>query len=288
MRKNQASFTAMGIALLRALESARAEDERICYDPYARTFIPGWFYAFGWFFTSIGYAEWRSPGVQGFLAARERYMDDVLQQALDRGIDQLVILGAGYDSRAYRFDGLKNGVNVFEVDHPATQEEKIKKVKDIFGEVPAHVVYVGVDFNQQSLAECLRSGGYDSTLRTLFIWQGVTYYLTPEAVDSTLELIAHQSGSGSAVVFDFIDRAVLEGSQSHGEVAGMRRYRQMIGEGLVFGIPLDGIEEFMRVRGFDRVKNVGGDDLHHLYFTGTRQKRKVISGYGIVSAFVQT
>ena len=125
MRKNQTSITAAGIAVMRAVESEKPEDERICYDPYARKFVPSWMYYVLGFFIKSGYAERRGPGVNGFLAARDRYIDDTLQNFLDEGIDQLVILGAGYDSRAYRFN--LSGVKTFEVDHPATQEDKLAK-----------------------------------------------------------------------------------------------------------------------------------------------------------------
>lgn len=144
MRKDQTSITAAGIAVMRAVESEKPEDERICNDPYARKFIPAWMYHVLGFFIKSGYAEWRGPGVNGFLAARDRYIDDTLQAFLDEGIQQLVILGAGYDSRVYRF--VRTGVKIFEVDHPATQEDKLVKVQTVFGRVPEHVVYVPVDF----------------------------------------------------------------------------------------------------------------------------------------------
>jgi methyltransferase (TIGR00027 family) len=273
----------MGIALIRALESAKPPDVRICFDPYARRFIPGWFYWFGWFFTSIGYAEMRGPGVQGFLAARDRYIDDHLQAAIEEGLEQLVILGAGYDSRAYRFEALKSRVKTFEVDHPVTQAEKLKRLVKIFGRVPAHVTYVGVDFNQQSLEERLLASGYNPALKTMFIWQGVTFYLTAAAVDATLAFINHHSGPGSKVIFDYMDLSVLEGGNRHGEVSGMRRYRGMIGEGLTFGIPDSTITAFLNARGYQQVRDARHVDLRRLYFTGKRQSRRIVSGYGIVT-----
>jgi methyltransferase (TIGR00027 family) len=177
MRKKQSSLTAVGIAIVRAVESERPADERICYDPYARQFIPAWMYhAFG-FFVKIGYAEWRGPGVNGFLVARDRYIDDVLKNFLDEGLQQLVILGAGYDSRVYRFD-LTAQVKIFEVDHPATQTDKLSKLQVIFGKVPEHIIYVPIDFNTQTLDGRLKESGYDPNLKTLFISQGVTMYLS--------------------------------------------------------------------------------------------------------------
>ena len=281
MRKNQSSLTAARIAIARAVESEKPADERICDDPYARLFIPGWMYHSLGFFIKIGYAELRGPGVIGFLLARERFIDDVLQNYLDEGLEQLIILGAGYDSRAYRFN-LPERVITFEVDHPDTQADKLKKVYKVFGKIPEHVRYVPVDFNIQSLSECLLSAGYDPSLISLFIWQGVTMYLTAEAVDATLAFVVKNAAPSSAIVFDYVYQAVLEGIQKQSEISGMRRYRFMTGEGLTFGIPEGTVERFLRARGFHQVKNVNTAELKTDYFSGKNDNRKVVGGYGIV------
>ncbi len=282
MRKSQSSLTAAGIAVARAVESERPATERICYDPFARLFVPAWMYRLFGFFMRAGYTEWRGPGVNGFLVARDRYIDDVLKDFLNEGLQQLVVLGAGYDSRAYRFDLQEKKVRTFEVDHPATQADKVAKLKAIFGKVPEHVTYVSVDFNTQTLEKRLLESGYDSKRKTLFIWQGVTMYLTPQAVDSTLAFVVNHSGAGSAIVFDYIYRSVLEGAQKHSEVGGMRRYRFMTGEGLTFGISEGAVEIFLKERGFQHTKDVNVNDLKVAYFTGENSRRAVMGGYGIV------
>jgi methyltransferase (TIGR00027 family) len=224
--------------------------------------------------------------VVGFLTARDRYMDDYLSECLEQGFDQLVILGAGYDSRAYRFEALLKSMRVFEVDHPATQKNKLDGVKKIFGRLPEHVAYVGVDFNQQKLEDRLAAHGYDPHAKTVFIWQGVTYYLEPAAVDSTLAVIAQHSAPGSSVVFDYIDVSLLNAPAHHKEVKSMRRYRGLTGEDLSFGIPVEQIEPFLTLRGFAQVRNIRSNELKALYFSGKNQARNVMSGYAIVSAVV--
>jgi methyltransferase (TIGR00027 family) len=281
MRKNQTSLTAAGIAIARVVESEKPVDERICNDPYARQFVPAWMVRLMGFFIKSGYAELRGPGVNGFLMARERYIDDVLQHFLDEGLQQLVILGAGYDSRGYRFD-LAGRVKVFEVDHPVTQAAKVKRVRRIFEKLPEHITYVPIDFNSQTLSECLLSSGYDPHLLSLFIWQGVTMYLTLAGVDATLEFIVKNSSPGSAVVFDYLYQAVLEGIQKQNEISNMRRYRFMTGEGLTFGIPQGQANAFLEARGFCQVKDVTTEELKASYFTGKNANRKVVGGYGIV------
>lgn len=281
MRKNQSSLTAAGIAVVRAVESEKPSDERICFDPLARRFVPAWLFYLMRFFIRSGYTEWRGPGVNAFLAARDRYIDDVLQDFLNEGLRQLVILGAGYDSRAYRFD-LQGSVKSFEVDHPATQADKLTKLRALFGKVPEHLTYVPIDFNAQTLEGCLLESGYDPNRKTLFIWQGVTMYLTGEAVDSTLAFVRNHAGAGSAIVFDYIYQSVLDGVQKQNEIGGMRRYRFMTGEGLTFGIPEGTVETFLKERGFRHVRDIDADDLKATYFTGKNARRAVAGGYGIV------
>jgi methyltransferase (TIGR00027 family) len=233
-----------------------------------------------------GYAEKRGPGFIGFVTGRERYIDDYLLYFLEKGLQQLVILGVGYDSRAYRLETLKGRVKIFEVDHPATQQVKRKKLIQIFGALPGHVVFVPIDFNRQTLEQRLLESGYNDSLKTLFIWQGVTYYLTPESVDGTLAFVAHHSGAGSAIIFDYMFTSLLDGTVKRGEVIRMRRTRRFTGEGLNFGVPEGTIEKFLRQRGFVQVKNVTAGDLKKIYFTGVNQNREVAAGYAIVSAVV--
>lgn len=286
MRRNRSSLTAAGIAIVRAVESEKPAGERVCFDPYARRFAGAGLYYVMKLFTALGYVAWRGPGVWEFLAARERYIDDYLGACLGEGLEQLVILGAGYDARAYRFEALKTGVKVFEVDHPATQAVKLRKVAAIFGAPPAHVTYVSIDFDRQSLADRLFECGYDEQLKTLFIWQGVTFYLSAQAVDDTLAFVAWHSGPGSSIIFDYMDPTLLRGAARHGEVSSMRRYRGLTGEGLAFGIPVDAIESFLEERGFTQVKNADHVALEKAYYSGSRPRR-VAGGYAIASAVVR-
>lgn len=287
MRKNQASLTATGIAIMRALESEKPENERLFYDPYARKFVPGFLFHFVRFFDRLGYTEWRGPGIMGFLAARERHIDEFLKARLAEGLRQLVVLGAGLDARAYRFKDLLAGVSVFEVDHPATQEVKIGLVRQMLGQLPANVFYVPVDFDSQDLGERLKVGGYADNLKTLFIWQGVVQYLRPARVDATLAFIAAHSGAGSAVIFDYMYSSLLDGTVRHSEVAKMHSDRWMAGEELVFGIPEGSMTDFLERRGFTDIQNADHTLLHEKYFQGANRKRMVAYGYAIASGFIK-
>jgi methyltransferase (TIGR00027 family) len=286
VKRTRSSITAAGIAVARAVESEKPEGVRICYDPYAEKFLNRIFYQFTRFFIVSGYTERTGPGVTGFLVARCRSMDDLLQENLDDGLQQLVILGAGYDSRAYRFEQLKLGVKVFEVDLPATQANKIKKVESILKKLPEYVTYVSVDFTQETLGNRLLENGFDEHLKTLFIWEGVVMYLNQQAVENTLDFIVHHSGSGSQVIFDYIYTSILDGSVRHGEVNRMRRARRFSGEGLTFSFTEGTVADFLHSRGFTQVTDITSNELHQRYFDGPNAKRQVAWGYGIASGVV--
>ncbi len=286
MRKSQSSMTAIGIAIVRGIESEKPAADRICYDPYARQFVNGALYHFVKFFDRLGYSEKRGPGVMGFLTVRERHIDEYLKTCLANGVQQVVILGAGYDSRAYRFDEFKRGVKVFEVDHPATQQAKMKRLLKVFGTIPSHVTYVPIDFNTQTLEQRLPACGYAEGAKTLFIWQGVTQYLTLEAVESTLGFVVKHSAPGSSIIFDYMYTSLLDGTVQHGEVSQMRRNRWLSHETLAFGIPEGAITAFLEQRGFTQVCDANFKYLHDTYFTGANAQRTVADGYAIASAVV--
>ena len=137
MKEGKPSATAEANAAFRAAEWMKPDDERVYNDPFARDFVGT---KFGVIIRSrlltkiaLWYADRIIPGAPGSLVIRARYIDDCLKECIDDGIEQLVILGAGYDSRAHRFDKLGENIRVFEVDHPDTQRVKIEKVKKLLG-----------------------------------------------------------------------------------------------------------------------------------------------------------
>lgn len=205
------------------------------------------------------------PGGYYFHIARTKSIDAVLQDSIKDGITQLVILGAGYDSRPYRFEEHLKSVRVFEVDRAGTQERKKARLQKHFGSLPSHVTFVAVDFNRQQLGERLLSSGYDPKAKTLFIWEGVCMYLTPEAVDKTLEFIAKQSGAGSSVVFDYLYRSVIDGNCPYFGAKLEYDFVAKRGEPYIFGIEEGKTGEFLVARGF-RVKTLQTPrDLEHAY-----------------------
>ena len=207
MKKTQTSKSAQGMAAIRALEAKRPSGSRICNDPFAWQFVDPWSFNIHRILAET--IERHAPGFIGFIVSRCRYIDDLLEKCLDGEIEQVVMLGAGLDSRAYRFERLKGPARVLEVDQPATQAAKIARVKRIFGEVPRHVTYVPIDFNEETLDKLVEYG-YKRDSKSLFIWEGVVAYLQPEAVDATLAWVRSNSAPGSMIVFDIMDASFID------------------------------------------------------------------------------
>jgi len=285
MEKQRPSRSAEGVALVRAIEAQKPEGERICYDPYARALIDGGMsFILSKLVIDSGIYERMAPGAVAFIVTRERYIDDFLKAELSEGLDQVVILGAGFDTRAYRIAGIEK-TRVFEIDQPATQAVKLERLKKVIDPLPGHVTFIPVDFNTQTLGERLSAGGYDERCKTLFIWQGVTYFLTAEGVDNTLAFIAHHSGPDSAVIFDYFYNAVLR-DKSRRDVKALQQAARLSGEQYLFGIDEGQIGPFLTQRGFRDVRNATLEDLKRLYFTGPNAGRAVPEGIAIVSARV--
>jgi methyltransferase (TIGR00027 family) len=291
MKGQESSRTAERNAFARALESRRPEDIRVCYDPLAEYFMGRRFALIFNHRLLLRVLWWISnrvrPGLGSFVIARSRYMDDYLQTCINSGLEQLVILGAGYDSRAYRFNELKEGIKVFEVDHPATQKAKMEKLKKIFGNLPDHVIFISIHFNREKLHKKLFENGYDKTLKTLFIWEGVTYYITAEAVDETLAFLANNSGTGSSIIFDYLPPSVVNRASELKGAKGVRKQVERSGEPLTFGIEEETIEEFLFKRGFCQVENVRSESFKGRYFKEIDQGRKMSGMFGVVHATVE-
>jgi len=284
MKQNQSSQSAAGVAFFRACEAQRPETERICYDPYARAFVSGFLLSLNKLVNLPALYEKLSPGATSFIFVRERYIDDILKASLSEGLAQVVILGAGFDTRAYRIAGIEK-THVFEIDFPATQATKLKGFKKLIDPLPAYVTFLPVDFNTQTLEERLLASDYDEHAKTLFIWQGVTYFLTTEGFESTLAFIAKHSGPGSTVVFDYFYNEVLH-DPTRKDIQAMRRTAQKFGEDYLVGIDRGQVEPFLTQRGFRDVKDMTLEDLKRIYFTGPNANRVVPDGMAIVSARV--
>jgi len=234
----------------------------------------------------ISQYEQMMPGVNGAIVARVRFIDEYLLECIADGLQQVVIIGAGFDTRPYRFEDLKENVKVFEVDHPVTQQVKVLKIKEIFGELPDHVIYVPVVFGVDRLDRKLLENGYNPKGRTLFIVEGLLMYVLPPAVDGLLSFVANASGPGSAFVADYFSAAVVNGTSPLKEAQVLRQFVESEGAPLQFGIKEGKIEEFFKERGFRAATNVTSASCKEKYFRNASCDRTVSRMFNFVHATV--
>jgi methyltransferase (TIGR00027 family) len=293
MEERKPSLSAEIDAVIRSIETNKPESERLCYDPFAKNLISKTTKIIGKIpplrKLALWYVERKHPFMFDCIPARTRYVDEYVNSCVDAGIQQLVNLGAGYDSRAYRLDKLKEHVRVFEVDHPATQGLKVDKIKKILGSIPSNVIYVPMDFNKENLREKLFHSGYEKDKKTLFIWEGVTPYLTAEAVYETLNFVANNSGPESSIIFTYILQSVVDGKCELEAAKTIKTIRKAFDyEGLKFGLEKENIEEFLSNRGFHGIKDVSGDFYTSEYFKGPNRNRKGCCLCRVVTATVKS
>ena len=153
---------------------------------------------------------------------RKRYIDDQLVNAVAKGIDAVVILGAGYDTRAYRLPTLV-GVPICEVDLPTNIARKEAALRKCFGQVPSGVTLLPVDFETDNLAERLGREGFCSAARTFYVWEAVTQYLTESAVRQTMDHLAG-GAPGSGLAFMYVRKDFLEGQAMYGAEAAYQDF----------------------------------------------------------------
>jgi methyltransferase (TIGR00027 family) len=266
-----AASTAEGAAAMRAAGAAEPDPAVRNPDSMAAAFVRG-----GLRFPAIVkvpglrrlvrvVAEGALPGSYYFETARTFHIDAVVRQELRAGIEQLVLLGAGYDSRPYRLADELDGVAVFEVDHPSTAARKRERVRDVLGALPAHVTYVEVDFTADDLTERLAAHGYERDRPTLLIWSGVTPYIPEQAVLDVLRFVASHGSARTSIVFDYCFREVIEGDESFYGARELLRSVARMGEPLVFGIPRGRTAEFVEATGLSLEQDLGPEEAKRLY-----------------------
>ncbi len=269
-KPKKASRSAEVVVAWRAI-AAHDPDERVRNPDYlAEKFIgPGFLETIGLssdFELSRKLLKARGIFTYYYVNARTHYIDTILKKMASEGVKQVVILGAGYDSRAYRFRKIFPDLKFLEVDLPATQAQKKERLTEIFGSPPDWVAYAPIDFNTQRLEDVLKEAGYDSTKKTFFVWEGVTYFITEGGVDSTLRFIAQHSAPGSSVVFDYMHRSVIDGDFSeYPEARKLFAVMAKKGEPYIFGIPEGEAEGFVNQRGLEVLSDLGADELTKRY-----------------------
>jgi len=268
--------TAQGVAKQRLIETLAKPDKRIINDPYADRFILG-----AGLIKLLGHklSVWLTqkfvPGFHEHLISRTRFIDDLIKKSAVSGSEQYVILGAGYDLRAHRLE-LPSSLKIFEVDQFEVQTRKRSKLPN---DLPnsENVTYVSVDFNHQSLAEQLLAAGFDQSKSTVFTLEGVSQYITKEAISSTIKEMATLTQKTSSTFFlSYVDKLLDKDPEAcfgkgypkaAKRAETIKRLSARVGEPWISFYTAEEIEELLCQNGFSLKENKTLADLNSVYFT---------------------
>jgi methyltransferase (TIGR00027 family) len=231
----------------------------------------------------LAHALFRS--MRAIVTMRSRYVEDELRNALERGVTQYVILGAGLDSFAYRRRDVADKVQVFEVDHPASQQWKRERLRELQVPLPPNLTFLPLDFERQPLIAGLRAGGYRLEAPGFFSWLGVIPFLTEEAIFGTLKEVA-SLGAGTEIVFDYLLVEALLDEESRRIVAVGKEMSAARGEPwLSFFEPMDLAAQVKRL-GFTQVWDFGAEEANLRYFAGRTDGLRIPNAEGLLKARV--
>ena len=294
VRPGEVSWTAEGVTAMRAV-GALASDEKIRNpDHLAVKFVSPayWHYSV---FNPTDYAL-NMKVVRAYRAdtyflvnARTHKIDQTLKAMAAEDLEQVVVLGAGFDTRAYRFAEKLPHIRFFELDLPATLQRKKELVKNAIGKVPDYVAYAPIDFNTETMEEALVRVGYHPEKKTFFVWEGVTMYISAEAVKGTLEFIATRSAPGSSVVFDYMMAGVAAKDwKTYPQARASATICGLHGEPWIFGFPEPSAGPFVKAAGLEVVEDLRGKGMTEKFMTRSDGKRDGVAGnyWGLMHASV--
>lgn len=254
MKDGQASITAMAVATARALaRDADATAPSLLPEPLGLA-LRQWQSLPSWARRLRLAPRLASAGLVDHLDLRTTAIDRELADAVDAGARTLVLLGAGFDGRAYRLDCLRD-VDVFEVDHPATSVAKRERATSLTARSRS-LFHVDVDFDRMSVADALLDHGHDDAQPTVWIWEGVTPYLPHEAIDITLRAVASRSAPGSRLLMTYAVPDLVGRSAPLVE-AVVRQSFAVLGEPLRGAMEPDAAIERVAQHGFETLSDTG-------------------------------
>jgi methyltransferase (TIGR00027 family) len=296
MEEGQRSLTAIGSAMMRAAHLLMDDDPKILRDELAvglsgfesemafRAALEAWRAEVAQRFTP-DFARFELNSLRAIMTVRNRYAEDELKIALQHGVTQYVLLGAGLDSFAYRRRDLSDVLRVFEIDHPATQQWKRARLRELNVTLPDNLTFVPIDFEKQTLREALRAGGYRTEEPAFFSWLGVTQYLTQDATWGTLQEIALLA-PGSEIVFEYsVPEEQLDGTERQ-YLAWRKERNKKRGEPWIgFFDPIQ-LVMHMQGLGFMEVTELSPEEINSRYFTGRSDGLRTPQAHHLMKARV--
>ena len=268
--------TAQGVAKQRLIETIAGPEKSVINDPYADKFVIG-----SGVIKLMGHRlnVWLTsklaPGFHEHLISRTRFIDDLIEKSAKEGIEQYVILGAGYDSRANRLN-LPPSLKIFEVDQPEVSDIKLSKLPKDLPNLE-NITYVNVDFSYQSLSEQLLTAGFDQTKSTIFTLEGVSQYITKEAVSSTIQELSLITKDARSIFFmSYVDELLNKdpeacfgkGYPNPSKKANLiQTLSAKVGEPWISFYRDEEVESILAENGYAIKENVTLEDLNSLYFS---------------------
>jgi methyltransferase, putative, TIGR00027 family len=288
MAKQSVGNTALGAAICRLIEQYQPKETRLFNDPLVKDLVGAPIQVLMQFASmrnlTMQQMDAITPGIYGVQISRTRFIDDAVQDALSRGIGQVVILGAGLDTRPYRLAGMER-VKAFEVDLPSVQEEKKKKLQKRFGHLPEHVAFIPIDFDTQSLEAVFTGTTFDPASLAVFVWEGVTQYLSEEAVRQTLAFVG-TSAPGSILVFTYILKSLIERRSGIPGADKMMDRMAEQGSPWLFGLEPASVASFLGPFHLRLLADVGSADYQANYFKPMKRELVVSEMERIAQATV--
>jgi len=277
MKVNKTSRTAQYMAFFRALETKRNNRDKLFSDPFAIHFLDdGLKLAVKASNLSLFSSylkrkiQKRISGAYSSGLARTKFIDDLLELTIKDGVTQVIILGAGFDTRASRLDFLQS-IPVVEIDHPNTSNFKIDTYKKKIGHLPQNVTYCQIDFNKQSLDSLAHQYHFDFTTPTTIIWEGVTNYLTKEAIDNTFTFISKYP-KGSYVIFTYVHKQVLDDPGSFFGGEKLLKDLEKIEERWTFGFYPKELANYLSDFGLTLIVDSGATEYRQKYLPKRTEK----------------
>jgi methyltransferase (TIGR00027 family) len=270
-------------ALYRAVHNLRDQDPKILSDPFAG-FLAGFDTDDAALEAHDAIPTSRIAGVRTPFVVRNRYAEDELAQAVARGVHQYVILGAGLDSFAYRRPELMQSLQIYEVDHPASQAWKQERLAQLRLAASPGLHYVPIDFEMQTLSSELERAGFEPHAPGFYSWLGTTQYLTRETVVSTIKEIAALASARSETVVQFIAPPATIPDEDAAIANLLAERSAQVGEPwLSYFTPAD-MEQIVRYAGFNAVEHFGPEEATLRYLQGRTDGSRVAAYFGMVKA----
>jgi len=258
-------------AAMKAIEHMFPADIRIFDDPYSIEFVS--FFSNRVYVNSMKskrFLKWMTnltekfaPGVVGGLLCRTRYIDDAIKNAIEDGFEIVVNLGGGYDTRCLRINNM-NKLEYYHIDQPEVVDSYRETMAGLSSGIPSNTRFVPIDFNHQSLEEELIRAGYDKTKKTLFIWEGVTQYISEEALIGTLNYIA-STKQGNRVAFSYVLKDYMTNPESFPKHKNIVKQVNMAGIKWINGLSPEDMSDYLKNYGFNLIEDIGVEDYQDRY-----------------------